>query len=181
MKPKKKNNVFTFFCSLLPGAAEMYTGFMKNGLSLMVIFFASFAVPAMLGVNDLFLCLAFITWFYGFFHARNLAAVEEETFLTLEDRYIWEEFTEGKPLRISDQTGHRWLAGILILAGLGILWNNFRSMIYSLIPDRLWDELYPVVANIPGTIFAILIILVGIRMIQGKKEVYSDGEENQNA
>ena len=40
MKPKKKNKFFTFLCSFLPGAAEMYMGFMKMGISLLVVFFA---------------------------------------------------------------------------------------------------------------------------------------------
>ena len=47
MKQKKKNKFFTFIFSLLPGAAEMYMGFMKNGLSMMVMFFISF-VPMIL-------------------------------------------------------------------------------------------------------------------------------------
>ena len=39
MKPTKKNNFFTFIFSFLPGAAEMYMGFMKNGFSILAIFF----------------------------------------------------------------------------------------------------------------------------------------------
>ena len=38
MKPRKKNNFFTLVCSFCPGAAEMYMGFMKSGLSLLVVF-----------------------------------------------------------------------------------------------------------------------------------------------
>ena len=40
MKTKKKNRFLTFCFSCLPGAAEMYMGFMKMGLSLMLVFFA---------------------------------------------------------------------------------------------------------------------------------------------
>ena len=47
MKQKKKSRFLTFIFSFLPGAAEMYMGFMKNGFSLMMIFFLSF-IPAML-------------------------------------------------------------------------------------------------------------------------------------
>ena len=42
MKQKKKSRFLTFIFSFLPGAAEMYMGFMKNGFSLMMIFFLSF-------------------------------------------------------------------------------------------------------------------------------------------
>ena len=53
---------------------------------------------------------------------------------------------------------------------MGILWSNFRSIIYNLIPDELWEELYPIVTNIPGTVIAVIIVIVGVRMIIGKKE-----------
>ena len=36
---KKKSGFWTFIFSLLPGAAEMYMGFMKMGVSLMGLFF----------------------------------------------------------------------------------------------------------------------------------------------
>lgn len=177
MKPKKKSNVFTFFCSFLPGAAEMYMGFMKMGISLMALFFVSFMIPAMFNASDAFICLAFAIWFYGFFHARNLSACDDEDFVLLEDQFIWEEFTDGKPVKISEKSGRKWIAGILILLGVGILWSNFRSIIYSLIPDEMWEAIYPVVANIPGTIIAVVIIIIGVRMILGKKEELIGAEE----
>lgn len=170
MIPKKKSKAFTFICSFLPGAAEMYMGFMKMGLSLMIIFFASFMIPAVFNANDVFVFLGFLVWFYGFFHARNIAATDDEVFSTIEDQFIWEEFTEGKSVKISGKTGRKWIAGILILFGLGVLWRNFADIIIQLIPDTMWDDIYPIVANIPGTIIAIVIIIIGVKMIIGKKE-----------
>ena len=34
MKQQKKSKFFTFMFSFIPGAAEMYMGFMKQGVSL---------------------------------------------------------------------------------------------------------------------------------------------------
>ena len=155
----------------------MYMGFMKMGISLMALFFVSFMIPAMFNASDAFICLAFAIWFYGFFHARNLSACDDEDFVLLEDQFIWEEFTDGKPVKISEKSGRKWIAGILILLGVGILWSNFRSIIYSLIPDEMWEAIYPVVANIPGTIIAVVIIIIGVRMILGKKEELIGAEE----
>ena len=39
MKTKKKSRFLSFCFSFLPGAAEMYMGFMKTGMSLMLVFF----------------------------------------------------------------------------------------------------------------------------------------------
>lgn len=170
MKPKKKSSIFTFLCSFLPGAAEMYMGFMKLGSSLMALFFVSFMISAMFNGSSVFVFLAFIIWFYGFFHARNMAACDEEAFALLEDKFIWEEFTEGKPVKIPERTGRKWIAAILILFGVGILWNNFKNIIYNMIPDSMWEAIYPIVDNIPKTVIAIAVIIIGVKMILGKKE-----------
>ena len=74
---QKRGKVTTFLCSLIPGAAEMYMGFMKKGISLMAVFILCFVVPSVLRVSDVFILFAVLVWFYSFFHARNLAACKE--------------------------------------------------------------------------------------------------------
>ena len=91
MKQKKKNRFFTFILSFLPGAAEMYMGFMKKGTSIMTLFFASIAVAVTLGLDALIFATGLL-WFFGFFHARNLVSIDEEVFMTLEDDFIWSTF-----------------------------------------------------------------------------------------
>lgn len=179
MKPKKKSGLFTFLCSFFPGAAEMYMGFMKMGLSLTSIFILSFMFPALFRASDVFICIAAVIWVFGFFHARNIAAAEDDVFEKLQDRYIWEEFTDGKQIRISQSAGRKWFAAVLILLGAGILWSSFSNLIYDLIPDYYRSVLYPIVHNIPQTLIAVIIIIVGIRMIMGKKEEL-DGEYTKN-
>ena len=71
MKQKKKNKFFTFIFSLLPGAAEMYMGFMKNGLSMMVMFFISFVPMILFDYMEFMMLLSIVLWFYGFFYAMN--------------------------------------------------------------------------------------------------------------
>lgn len=170
MKPKKKNKFFTFLCSFLPGAAEMYMGFMKMGISLLAVFFAGFALPVLVQASDVFICLTFIIWIFGFFHARNLATTDEQEFEKIQDQFIWEEYTEGKLVNISGKTGRKVLAWVLIFLGATILWQNFKDLMYRLIPDFLWETCYPVVSNIPRTIFAVFIIFIGIKLIAGKKQ-----------
>ena len=53
MKTKKKSRFLTFCFSLLPGAGEMYMGFMRMGLSLMLLFILSFMIPAALRLDEL--------------------------------------------------------------------------------------------------------------------------------
>lgn len=148
----------------------MYMGFMKMGVSLMVVFFASFILPVLISANDVLICLAFMVWIFGFFHARNFANADDQEFEQIEDQFIWEEFTEGKQLKISGKTGRKVFAWILILMGAAIIWHNFEGLLYGMIPDFLWTGVYPIISNVPETIVALIIIVIGIKLIAGKKE-----------
>lgn len=48
---KRKNGFWTFVFSFIPGCAEMYMGFMKMGLSLMVAFFGLWAPRGLAGIG----------------------------------------------------------------------------------------------------------------------------------
>lgn len=180
MKPKKKSGVFTFCCSLLPGAAEMYMGFMKNGVSLMVVFFLSIMLPALMSASDVFMTVAFLIWFYGFFHARNLVHCDDEEFALLTDRYIWDEFLDGRKVDFTSEKSRKLFSIILILFGVACLWSCVSDMVYSLIPEAWWDAIYPVVSKVPGILISIIIIIGGIKLISGKKEVLAiEDKSNQ--
>ena len=167
---QKKNGFFRLIFSFMPGAAEMYMGFMKYGVSLMAVFFLSLMIPAILQVSDVFLFVAVLIWFYGFFHARSLSGCPLEEFQTMPDEYVWEAFAEGKHIPISNPTLRKWGAGALIFFGVILLWENLTSVLYWLIPDEYWNQLAPLVDRVPQTVIAFVIIFIGVKLIQGKKE-----------
>ena len=182
MKPKKKSGFFTFCFSLLPGAAEMYMGFMRNGVSLMVVFFLSIMLPALMSASDVFMTVAFLIWFYGFFHARNLVHCDDEEFALLTDRYIWDEFLDGRKVDFTSEKSRKLFSIILILFGVACLWSCVSDMVYSLIPEAWWDAIYPVVSKVPGILISIIIIIGGIKLISGKKEVLAiEDKSNRQA
>ena len=147
----------------------MYMGFMKQGLSLMALFAASI-VGLAYGVEALFAPALVLVWFYSFFHARNIAALPEEEFVNLPDVFLWEDAMKENGFKISSPIIRKWAAGILIVIGVAMLWDNFSSIVYNLIPDRYWDMIYPIVNRIPELIIALVIIVIGFRLIAGKKE-----------
>ena len=170
MKQKRKGRFLTFIFSLLPGAAEMYMGFMKNGVTLMAVFFLVFAPVLVWGGMDFLIMLGAVIWFYGFFHARNYAGMTDEEFYSMEDKYIWEEFSELKGVNFTNATAKKVIAAVLILLGLGQLWNYFSGIIYNLIPGDYWNDIYPVVSQIPQVVIAVLFVIAGVFMIKGKKQ-----------
>ena len=167
---QKKNGFFRFVFSFMPGAAEMYMGFMKNGVSLMALFLISLMIPSVLRLSDVFSFVAILIWFYSLFHAWNLSSCPIEQFQALPDEYVWTSFMEGKPLPVSNPTLKKWGAYALIIFGVVMLWENLSSVLYWVIPEYLWDQLSPLVDSIPQIVVAFVIIIVGIKLIQGKKE-----------
>ena len=185
MKQKKKNGFFTFLCSFLPGAAEMYMGFMRTGLSLMTVFFLCIILPALFGGSDVFLGFAFIAYAYSFFHARNLWALNDEEFAEAEDDYVWSHFQLRKAIPVSSESAGKWIAWLLILAGCSLLWNNVRDLMYEVLPKRfIYEPLFRAVSALidkaPGIVLAVLVIFLGVRMIRGKKAQLLLAEKEAN-
>lgn len=173
---RKKNSFFTFIWSFMPGAAEMYMGFMKCGLSLMLLFFGAFALPFVVHISNVLLFVPVLVWFYAFFHARNLAACTEETLQEMEDAFVWDDLGIDSKTKIANSTARKWGAIILIVIGASMLWHNFRTVAANLIPDEYWEVLWPFLNNVPELVISVLIIVIGMRLIVGKKKELADGE-----
>ena len=170
MMRRKRGSFFTFLCSLMPGAAEMYMGFMKQGISLMTTFILCIVVPSVLRLSDAFVLFAGLVWAYGFFHARNLAACSEEELNAMNDEYVWSSLIEGKEFKISNPALRKWGAIVLIVYGVTQLWHAVSRWLYYLIPDHLWEVASMFVDEIPRILVAVVIIIIGLKLIAGKKE-----------
>ena len=175
MKAKKKNRFLTFCCSMLPGMAEMYMGFMKTGLSLMCLFFLILAVTSVFD-GGMLAPFVIVVWCYGFFHANHLAGLTDEEFAGIKDEYLFgmNTFMDGKNFVSKYQ---KWIAVLLIFVGICFLWEAAASMIYDLVPED-----YRVIATvmwrigdyIPKLLAGLTVIVIGIRLIRGKKAQLSE-------
>ncbi len=175
---KKKSNFWTFIFSFMPGAAEMYMGFMKMGVSLMTAFIAILAISTLLEIGPL-LFLALVVWFYGFFHARNLAHLDEMELQQVEDHYLFvnEEFDTQK---ITSKY-RKLFAAVLILLGVAVLWNNLMNFLYSILPSSIaYDYVREVGYAVPRLAVAVLVIVIGVKMIAGKKEELEHDESSDD-
>ena len=66
-----KNGFLTFCCAFIPGAGQMYQGYMKRGLSLILTACLIGMVSSLL--NPVMLLLV-VVWMYSFFDTFNLRA-----------------------------------------------------------------------------------------------------------
>lgn len=166
---RKKSKFLTFIFSLLPGAGEMYMGFMKMGVSLMAEFFGIIFLATVTEVSQLLL-IDIILWFYAFFHVHSIAGASDEEFSRLEDKYLIPLY-ESNPGRQSKMM-RRFCSIVLIVLGAFMLWNMGIKMLGSIL-------YLPGVEYVPKVLVAVGLILLGIVMIQGKKEAL-DQEEASN-
>ena len=177
MTPRKRNKFFTFIFSFLPGAAEMYMGFMKNGLSLMAIFFGSIGLTAVSRM-DYMIALVALIWFVGFFHAINVSAMEPEAFALYEDKYIWEDYISKPSFKLKDSTMRLCLSIALIVIGLSMAWGYIMDIAVRFIPEADWDFIYPIINDLPSFVIAVVLIIAGVLLIKGKKKELKEEEEN---
>lgn len=165
---KRKGKFLSFLFSLMPGAGEMYLGFMKLGASIMAAFFGVIFLSTWLNIGP-FAFLLPIIWFYGFFDTLNKCALSDEEFYSLEDHFL---FNLGEQELSSLKLGHYKpvIAVALIVIGVYMLLRNFFDFILVYLPDEIRQVAYSVIHTTPQIIFAVIIILVGVRLIMGKKE-----------
>lgn len=172
----KKNNVFRFIFSLLPGAGEMYMGFMKMGVSLMTLFFSLLCISSFLRL-DVIIFICVVVWFYSFFNVHNIAGMPEEEFYMLEDKYLIhfdQLFAENFSLKLKNKT----IGIFLIIIGIYMLLRETWIMTSHLLPEEIIIVLDSFFYNSPRFLAGIGIIILGLFMIRGKKKELEQLEDN---
>ena len=180
----KKSRFWLFIWSLMPGAGEMYLGFMKMGFSLMLGFMGLCMIVAITNIGALAI-FPVTMWFYSFFHASNLASLDEQSFHAIEDHYLFglNDLDNMEKLN-AKMNGKKknTIAAVFILIGVIMLWQG----IFNLLCDIFgWDNYflsrvyYFVRDDLPRFVIGIAIIWVGVVMIRGKKEDNVSDEQKQ--
>lgn len=176
MKKQRKSRFWTFCFSFMPGAAEMYMGFMKAGLSLMTGFMALCFMAVVLNIGPILFAAA-VAWFYSFFHARNYAGLSQQELEQVEDDYVFhmdEILSDKMKHAIVNQKG---IAYILIVIGAYVLFQGMFSALRIILPDNFFYYVNFLEDISIRSILGLVIIYVGLRLVHGKKEELFQGEE----
>lgn len=168
---RKKSKFWTFILSMMPGAGHMYMGFMKQGVSFMLLFFGITFLGSWLEIGPSVL-ITTLVWFYAFFDCLNKMSLPEEEFYQLEDSFFFGLFEDEETVYRMKKNGKvkMIVAGGLIFVGVMILWQNFWSFLYAIFPHAWMAWISNISHQVPRVVFAIVIIYVGIRLIMGKKK-----------
>ncbi len=174
---RKKNGFFTFCFSLLPGAGQMYMGFMKRGMSLMAGFFLLIFIAVLLNTGYIMLVLPII-WFYAFFDTHNLRAMPDDEFYALEDEFILFPDLLKNKASILQEKYRSLFAMVLIIIGFTVLWNNLYDMLRQVLPYYLSNFLYQVGYYFPQFVIGLAIVALGFYLIRGKKKDLESSDSN---
>ncbi len=175
---KKKRKFPTFCCSLIPGAGEMYLGFLKQGISIMCLFFLLFSIGGIIFPPSVTFCA--VIWFYSFFHTHNLNSLPDDEFYAIQDDYLFHLHQLGLWRELLLVRYRRVTAVIMILLGFSIVWGNVNNFFMYFICDVLQIsgellELFSWISRmLPQTIAAILIMAAGFYLIRSKKHELED-------
>ena len=156
----KKNAILTFLCACVPGAGQMYYGYMQRGLSLITLFCGTFFLGYLAG--PLTVTMA-IVWMYSFFDTydliRHLASGEpkEDGLLLLGDVETFK--------RLIPQ--HNKLLGWgLVALGVYSLYNSvLRPLLIDLLDLMGIESGWYIVNQIPTVVVAALLIGAGLWLL----------------
>ena len=162
---RHKNGFWTFCFSFIPGAGQMYQGYMKRGLTLITLFCLFMGLGLLTG--GLLAVVTPIVWMYSFFDTFNLRSQLMEGTAPPDDYLIHVE--EGALSRILT-VRPKVLGWCLILVGAYSLYEIFISpFIWDLyhIFGLYWLAL--LLDRLPSLVLALALIGVGLWLIRGKQ------------
>lgn len=168
----KKNGILTFLFAFVPGAGQMYQGYMKRGLSLITLFFLCI-MAGMLLLEPLVLT-ALIVWMYSFFDTFNLRAqiIAENA---PADDYLVHINWKDKRMQDFMMDSHKLLGwGLIALGGL----VAYENVIMRVFGDVMWRwgqnnpvfrAFYLMLDELPQIVTCVALIVCGLWLVRGPK------------
>ena len=157
----KKNEFLTFIFACIPGAGQMYYGYMQRGLSLITMFIACFIVGAI--INPL-AALAIIVWMYSFFDTydlvRHLAAGDPKE----DGLLLVGNFDDVKKLIPQHTKLVGWgLIGFGVWALYDLLIGNW---VYKILTNVLgYGHAWDIINGIPNLVVGGLLVFAGFKLL----------------
>ncbi len=168
---RKRNRFLLFLCSFVPGMGEMYLGFMKMGVSLMLGFAILTALVAIMEIG-VFAIFPVVMYVYSFFHANHLGSMSDEDFGNTPDRYLCGLGDDLEEIRGVLAGKKKAVAVVMIVIGVIMLWNVAFDWLFGMLgADNVFlrEISYFVNNDLPRVIFAFAVIWIGARLIRGRK------------
>lgn len=167
----KKNGILTFLFAFVPGAGQMYQGYMKRGLSLITLFFLCIMAGMLL---EPLVLTALIVWMYSFFDTFNLRAQFIAGTAPADD-YLVHFNTKDTRLTLFFRDSHKLVGWGLIALGAMVAYQN---IIMRVLGDVMWRwgqnspffrAVYLMLDELPEVVVCVALIVCGVWLVRGPK------------
>ena len=169
----KKNGILTLLFACIPGAGQMYQGYMKRGLSLITMFCLFIIVGSATGLDALVVgCI--VVYMYSFFDTFNLRAqiIAENA---PADDYLVHINWKDKRMQDFMMDSHKLLGwGLIALGGL-VAYENIIMRVFG---DVMWRwgqnnpvfrAIYLMLDELPQIVACVALVICGIWLVRGPK------------
>lgn len=166
-----KNGFLTFCCAFIPGAGQMYQGYMKRGLSLILTACLIGMVSSLL--NPVLLLLV-VVWMYSFFDTFNLRA-QIGAGTAPQDDYLVHINWHDQRMEQFMLDSHKLLGWGLIALGALVAYQN---ILMNTLGDIVWRwgqsspffrALYLMMDQLPEVVVCVALIICGAWLVRGPK------------
>ena len=167
----KKNGILTLLFACIPGAGQMYQGYMKRGLSLITMFCLFIIVGSATGLDALVVgCI--VVYMYSFFDTFNLRAqiIAENA---PADDYLVHINWKDKRMQDFMMDSHKLVGWLLIAFGALIAYQNLIMNIFGDLVYRwghsspVFRALYLVMDSLPDVVVCVVLIVCGVWLVKG--------------
>lgn len=184
----RRNKLWTFLFSLIPGAGQMYQGYMKRGLSMILLF----VFPIMIGAGfmPILSVLAAVVYMYSFFDSMNLNAMILDGNQPEDDYLVHLDMAQNDLNQLLSKKSHFIGWGFIVLGGCGLYKSFVEPILYEIIAlvgyeSPLYNMLRNILYSLPGLAVGVVFVLVGLWLVRGDKkdesfEAYKGDDDRGN-
>ena len=170
----KKNGFLTFCFAFIPGAGQMYQGYMKRGLSLVGICCLAIAVASLLSpLQNAALAVCCVVWMYSFFDTFYLRAQLGAGMAPADDYLVHLGYDISLDRLLHRR--HKLFGWVLVVLGVytlydGLLMDFLRDLYWN--TDNSWiiRVIYNVMDRVPTVVVCLAVILLGLWLVRGPRQ-----------
>ena len=169
----KKNGILTLLFACIPGAGQMYQGYMKRGLSLITMFCLFIILGSTTGLDALVVgCI--VVYMYSFFDTLNLRAQLAAEKAPEDDYLVHFNWHDARMTQFMGES-HKLVGWGLIALGAIVFYNN---IIMRVLGDVMWRwgqdnpvfrAIYLMLDALPQIVVCVALIVCGMWLVRGRK------------
>ena len=174
MKPK--HGFLLFLSACIPGCGQMHQGYMKRGVSLMLVFFGLFALAVFLQIGALAVFLLPV-WLYAFFDSYNLRSRIADGFPPDDALLFGLSDLDSVRAAALFRKRHSLIGWGLVAIGCWTIYTMLADWLFEFLDQFFYDTWWLhriLVYDMPRLALTVAIIALGVWFIRGPKPTGGD-------